>query len=84
MISRAELADTDFADIDSDDVIPNVRPGDVLRCEFMKPLGITAYSLARSANAPANRITGILHGTRAITADTALRLAAQLGTSAEV
>ena len=46
-------------------------------------LGITAAQLARDIQVPPNRVTGILHGARAITADTALRLARYFGTSAE-
>ncbi len=59
-------------------------PGDVLRSDFMEPLGLSAYALAKATGVPAHRITAILHGTRAVTADTALRLAAHFDTSAEM
>ncbi len=61
------------------------HPGEVLREEFMVPLGISANALARDLDVPPNRITGIIadRGPRAVTPDTALRLAAYFGTSAE-
>jgi addiction module HigA family antidote len=49
----------------------------------MEPLGLSANALARTLHVPPNRISAILHGRRAITADTALRLARYFGTSAE-
>jgi antitoxin HigA-1 len=58
-------------------------PGDVLRTEFLKPMGLSAYRLAKDINVPLNRIAGILAGKRAITADTALRLARYFGTDAQ-
>ena len=82
-IRRADLATTDFSDIDSGEAIPRALPGDVLRLDLMEPQGISAYPLAQSMEVPANRITAILHGERAITADTALRLARRFGTSPE-
>ena len=82
-INRAELETLDLSDIDSGEAIPRTRPGDVLRLDFMEPTGTTAYALAKATGVPSNRITGILHGTRAITADTALRLADHFHTSPE-
>ena len=82
-IARGDLASIDFSDIDSGERIPRTLPGDILRHDFMEPLEVTAYELAKATGVPTNRITGILHGTRAITADTALRLADRFGTSAE-
>jgi addiction module HigA family antidote len=63
--------------------LPFVTPGEVLREEFMAPMAISARALARDIDVPANRITEILHGERAITADTALRLSRRFGVSAE-
>lgn len=63
--------------------LPLVTPGEVLREEFLTPLGISARALARDIDVPANRVTEILNGERAITADTALRLASRFGVSAE-
>ena len=59
-----------------------IHPGEHL-ADAIAALGITAARLARDIQVPANRITGIVHGTRAITADTALRLGRYFGTSAE-
>lgn len=53
---------------------PPIHPGEILKEEFMVPLGISSYKLAKSINVPINRISEILSGKRAITADTALRL----------
>jgi antitoxin HigA-1 len=58
-----------------------IHPGEHL-ADAIKALGITAARLARDIRVPANRVTGILHGTRAITADTAIRLGRYFGTSA--
>ncbi|HLI61959.1 MAG TPA: HigA family addiction module antitoxin [Terriglobales bacterium] len=65
------------------DLLPLITPGEVLREEFMQPLGLTANALALRLRVPANRILGILNGQRAITADTALRLAQYFANSAE-
>jgi addiction module HigA family antidote len=54
--------------------IAPIHPGEILLEEFMKPLGISQYRLAKDLNVPARRINEIVHGNRAITADTALRL----------
>ncbi len=84
LISRDDLdaGRVDFADIDSGEHLPPVHPGDVLRHDFLEPLGLSAHSLAVALRVPANRITTILAGERAVTAETALRLARHFGTSA--
>ena len=61
--------------------LPNIHPGEVLLEEFLKPLGISQNRLARAMGVPPRRINEIVHGKRAVTADTALRLARALGTS---
>ena len=61
--------------------LPPVHPGEVLLEEFLKPLGISQYRLAKDISVPAPRINEIVHGQRAVSADTALRLARHLGTS---
>ncbi len=61
-----------------------LHPGEVLREDFLKPMGITAYRLAKDIDVPVNRITGIVNEDRAISADTALRLSRYFGTSAKV
>ena len=58
-----------------------VHPGDVLLLDFLEPLGLTQYRLAMSLSVPPRRINEIVHGKRAVTADTALRLARFFGTS---
>lgn len=58
-----------------------IHPGEVLQAEFLEPLGLTQYRLAKSLKVPPRRINEIVHGTRAVSADTALRLARFLGTS---
>ncbi len=61
--------------------LPNIHPGEVLMAEFLEPLGLSQNALARAAGVPPRRINEIVLGKRGITADTALRLAAALGTS---
>ncbi|NLH10387.1 MAG: HigA family addiction module antidote protein [Holophagae bacterium] len=58
-----------------------VHPGEVLLEEFLVPLGLSQYRVARDTSVPPRRINEIVHGTRAVTADTALRLARYFGTS---
>ena len=60
---------------------PPVHPGEVLLEEFLEPMGISQYRLAKDVSVPARRINEIVHGTRSITADTALRLARYFGLS---
>lgn len=61
---------------------PLIHPGEHL-AEALNDLGLSAAALARQIEVPVNRVTGILNGTRAVTADTALRLGHWFGTSAE-
>jgi antitoxin HigA-1 len=61
--------------------LPPVHPGEILSEEFLRPLGLSQYRLARSINVPPRRINEIVHGKRAVTADTALRLSRFFGTS---
>ena len=65
-------------------IMPPVHPGAMLHEEFMKPLGITQYRLAKEMHVYPRRVNEIVHGKRAISADTALRLARYFGTSAEL
>ena len=60
-----------------------VPPGEILKEEFLKPLGMTPFALAKAIGVPANRITAILKGQRGITGDTAIRLGTFFKTSAE-
>jgi len=61
--------------------LPNVHPGEVLLKEFLEPMGISQNRLARDISVPPRRINEIVLGKRAITSDTALRLACYFGTS---
>ena len=60
-----------------------IHPGEVLLEEFLDPMGISQYRLAKDTSVPPRRINEIVHGKRAITADTALRLGRYFGTSAQ-
>lgn len=60
-----------------------IHPGEILFEEFMKPLGLSINRLARDLHVPPTRIHAIVHGTRSITAETALRLAAYFETTPE-
>jgi addiction module HigA family antidote len=60
---------------------PPIHPGEILLEEFLKPLGISQYRLAKDISVPPRRINEIVHGKRAISADTALRLSRYFGTS---
>jgi len=85
LISRDDLdaGKVNLSDESTGQNLALVTPGEVLREEFMTPMAISARALARDIDVPANRITEILHGERAITADTALRLSRRFGVSAE-
>lgn len=61
-----------------------VPPGEILREDFMRPLGISVSALARDLAVPANRISQIVNGKRALSADTALRLGKYFGMSPEI
>jgi antitoxin HigA-1 len=61
-----------------------IPPGEILYEEFMKPLGVSINALSREIAVPPNRISEIVSGKRAITADTALRLGKYFGVSAEI
>ena len=63
--------------------MPPVHPGEILLEDFLKPMGITQYKLAKSMGVPQRRIGEIIAGKRSITADTALRLARVFGTDAQ-
>jgi addiction module HigA family antidote len=61
--------------------LPPVHPGEILLEEFLAPMGISQYRLAKDLKVPPRRINEIVHGARAVSADTALRLARYFGTS---
>jgi addiction module HigA family antidote len=64
-------------------LLAKITPGEILDEEFLKPMGITQYRLAKDIAVPPRRINEIVKGLRAITADTALRLAKYFGTTPE-
>jgi addiction module HigA family antidote len=66
----------------SDKIAP-VHPGEILLEEFLEPMGISQYRLAKDINVHPRRINQIVHGKRSISADTALRLSRYFGTSAQ-
>ena len=61
--------------------IAPIHPGEILLEEFLNPMGISQYRLAKDISVPARRINEIVHGTRAVSANTALRLAKYFGMS---
>jgi len=61
----------------------NIHPGEVLAEEFLKPMGISAYRLAKDTGIPQTRLSQIVKAKRRVTADTALRLSKYLGTTAQ-
>jgi antitoxin HigA-1 len=63
------------------DMLGPVHPGEVLLEEFLGPFGLSQYRLAKDISVPPRRINEIVHGKRAVTADTALRLARYFGTT---
>lgn len=65
------------------DYLAPIHPGEVLLEDFLKPMGVTEYRLAKAMDVPARRINEIVHGKRAITADTALRLGKAFGMEAQ-
>ena len=61
--------------------LPPIHPGEILLLDFLDPMGISQYRLAKDISVPPRRINEIVHGERAITANTALRLARYFGVS---
>jgi antitoxin HigA-1 len=83
LIARSTLDAVDFSDVSTGARLPPIHPGEVLREEFIVPLGLTAHAVAMALQVPAPRIHDIVRERRAVTADTALRLAKYFGTSPE-
>jgi addiction module HigA family antidote len=82
-IRTEDVAGLDFSDVAGTKRIGPVTPGEVLREEYMVPLGLSGRALARELGVPSNRITEIVAGGRAISAETAILLGERFGTSAE-
>jgi antitoxin HigA-1 len=62
----------------------SIHPGDILKTEFMDPLGLSSYRLAKELHVSAPRINDLVRGKRSITADTAMRLSRYFGTTAHL
>lgn len=73
----------DFAGVTTGRRLPPVHPGEILREDFLGPMGISVYVLAKAIKVPRSRVNDIVLGRRAITTDTALRLARYFGTTPE-
>jgi addiction module HigA family antidote len=73
----------DFSDVASGRRLPPVHPGEILRNEFLTPMGISVYELANAIKVPRSRANDIVLGHRAITTDTAMRLGRYFGMSPE-
>lgn len=82
-IDRNNLGSVDVSEQVTGEQLSPIHPGEVLREEFLLPLGITAHALAMAIQVPAPRIGDIVRERRTVTADTALRLAKYFGTSVE-
>jgi len=82
-ITRDQLHTLDLSGASTGERLPAVHPGEVLAEDFLKPLGLSQYRLAKDIRVPALRISQIVRGQRAITADTAYRLALYFGGNAE-
>jgi len=75
MPTRSKLSITTEPELEDGSLMPALHPGEMLREEFMKPLGLSANALAIALRVPVTRISEIVRERRGITADTALRLA---------
>ena len=73
----------DFAGVTSGRRLPPVHPGQFLRDDFLEPLGLTVYALARALSVPRPRLNEVVRGRRSVSMDTAMRLARYFGTSPE-
>lgn len=62
----------------------SIHPGDILKTEFMEPLGLSSYRLAKDLHVSAPRVNDLVRGKRSITADTAMRLSRYFGTSPQL
>lgn len=81
-IAREQLKDMDFKDVATGRRLAPVHPGAVLMKDFITPMGLTRYRVAKQSGVQQRRIDEICAGQRSITADTALRLARLFGTDA--
>ncbi|NJN45857.1 MAG: HigA family addiction module antidote protein [Candidatus Competibacteraceae bacterium] len=84
MITREDLEHkrVDLSEVASGEPLPLIHPGEILQSEFLEPMGITQYRLAKDIGVHPRRVNEIIHGRRAITADTAIRFSRYFDTSA--
>jgi addiction module HigA family antidote len=82
-IRRDELGKIDFSDVSSGKRLAPVHPGSVLRKDFIEPMGISRYRVAKNIHVPQRRIDLICRGEAAVSADMALRLGRLFGTTPE-
>lgn len=84
-IKREELdrREVDLSDVVSEQRLPPVHPGQILRDDYLVPMGMSVYRLARELRMPRPRLNDVVLGRRAVTVDTALRLGYYLGTTPE-
>ena len=82
-IEREEIdrRQIDFSDVSSGGRLPPVHPGEILRDEFLTPMSLSVYRLARALKVSRPRLNDIVRGRRAVTIDTALRLGRYFGTT---
>lgn len=73
----------DFSDVATEQRLPPIHPGEILRSEFLTPLGLSVYRLAQALKISRPRLNDIVLGRRGITTDTALRLGHYFGTTPE-
>jgi addiction module HigA family antidote len=73
----------DFSDVTTGRRLPPIHPGEILRDDFLTPMGISVYELANAIKVPRSRANDIVLGRRSITTDTAIRLGRYFGTSSE-
>ena len=73
----------DYSDVSTGGRLPPVHPGEILRDEFLKPMNLSVYGLARSLNVSRPRLNAIVLGRRGVTTDTALRLGRYFGMTPE-
>ena len=84
-IKREDLdrENVDFSDVSSGRRLPPVHPGEILRHEFLEPLGLSVYRLAQALKVSRPRLNDIVLGRRGVTTDTALRLGRYFGVTRE-
>ena len=78
-----DRGEVDLSDVVSGQLLPPVHPGEILRNDYLTPMGMSVYRLAQELRIPRPRLNEIVRGRRGVTVDTALRLGYFFGTTAE-